>query len=228
MIMFNLVYTASMRTVWIQTSSSGGTLALQESGSTIFTFNLTGQYIGSDFSVVPFVDGSAQINMANPIAPGGTTANMMMRDGSNGDYEIYDLGNNAIQAAYALGQAPTTWQVAGLGGFDGTDTSDMMLRNRSTGAFEIDDISNNNVTATVSMGQVGLEWQVAGFGDFSGNANETDMLMQNSGNGDFEVYDISNNQITNAVARAKWAHPGWWRASAIFRPRRRNRRHADA
>ena len=71
---------------------------------------------------------------------------MIMRDGSNGNYEIYDLGNNAILAAYALGQVGTEWQVAGLGGFDGTDTSDMILRDSNTGAFEVYDISNNNIT----------------------------------------------------------------------------------
>jgi len=101
-------------------------------------------------------------------------------------------------------------QVAGLGGFYGTDTSDMILRATSggdTGDFEVYDISNNQITFAAGMGQVGLEWTVAGFGDFSGNPGETDMLMRNtnsgvfsSNTGAFEVYDISNNAITSAVA----------------------------
>ena len=92
------------------------------------------------------------------------------------------------------------WQVAGLGGFYGTDTSDMILRNSNTGAFEVYDISNNKITVAAAMGQVGLEWTVAGFGDFSGNPGETDMLMRNSNTGAFEVYDISNNAITSAAS----------------------------
>jgi hypothetical protein len=209
MISFNLVYTSSMRTVWTQTSSSGGTLALQEGGSTIFSFNLAGQYDGSDFTVTSFVDGSVQINLPNPMASAGTTGAMIMRDGSNGGFEIYDLGNNGIQAAYALGDISTAWQVAGVGGFNSTDTYDMILRNSSTGALELYDLSNNNVTpnSEVTLGQVGLQWQVSGFGDFSGNPGETDMLMQNSGSGDFEVYDISNNRITNAAPMGQVGAP---------------------
>jgi hypothetical protein len=59
---------------------------------------------------------------------------MIMRDGINGGgYEIFDLGGNAVQAAYPLGQIDAEWQVAGIGGFDGADTSDMLLRNSLTG-----------------------------------------------------------------------------------------------
>jgi hypothetical protein len=129
--------------------------------------------------------------------PAGTTADMILK-GGDPTYEIYDIGTNAILAAYQLGQVGAEWQVAGLGGFYATDTTDMLLRNSNTGAFEVYDITNNQITAASGMGQVGLEWQVAGFGDFLGNANETDMLMHNTSTGQFEVYDITNNQITAA------------------------------
>ena len=42
---------------------------------------------------------------------------MIMRDGSNGDYEIYDLGNNSDPGGAPLGQVGLEWQVAGLGDF---------------------------------------------------------------------------------------------------------------
>jgi hypothetical protein len=135
-----------------------------------------------------------------PNTPAGTTADMILRDSINGNYEIYDIGNNAILAAGHLSQVGLEWQVAGLGGFYGTDTSDMILRNSTTGAFEVYDISNNTVTSAVALGSVGLEWQVAGFGDFSSNPGETDMLLRNSGTGAFEVYDISNNTVTSTAA----------------------------
>jgi len=219
---FLLLYSPSMQVVWTQTSSSGGTLALEESGSTISTYNLTGQYDASDFSVTQFIDGSVQINLPNPIGGAGMIGAMIMRDGSNGAYQIYDLGNNGILASYQLGQTSTAWQVAGIGGFFGADTSDMILRNSSTGAFEVEDISNNNetdmlmrnsatgafeiydisnnqITNAVAMGQVGLEWQVVGFGPINA-AGQSDMLMRNTNTGAFEVYDIANNQLVNATS----------------------------
>ena len=96
-------------------------------------------------------------------APAGTTADMIMRDAGNGNYEIYDLGNNSILGAYLLGQVGLEWQVTGLGSFDSSDTSDMILRDSNNGAFELYDINNNNITNAVTMGQVGLEWTVSGF-----------------------------------------------------------------
>ena len=130
-----------------------------------------------------------------PLEPASSTADMIMRD-SNGNYEIYDFGNNGILAAGPLGQIGAEWQVAGLGSFSGTDTSDMLLRNGSTGMFDIYDISNNTITKAADVGQVGLEWSVSGFGDFSSRPGETDMLMRNSNSGKFEIYVIANNAIT--------------------------------
>jgi hypothetical protein len=51
--------------------------------------------------------------MANPPPPPGTTAVMILRDANNGDYEIYDIGNNSLLAAYFLGQVGLDWQPAG-------------------------------------------------------------------------------------------------------------------
>jgi hypothetical protein len=133
--------------------------------------------------------------------PAGTSADMILRNGTNGDYAIFDIGDNAILGANALGQVGLEWQLAGLGGFYGTDTSDMLIRNSNTGAFDIYDVSNNAITSpAIQLGEVGIEWTVSGFGDFSGRSGETDMLMRNSYTGQFEVYDISNNAITSAVA----------------------------
>jgi len=49
----------------------------------------------------------------NPSPPPGTSANMILR-GADGIYVIYDIGNNAILAAYPLAQVATAWQFAGF------------------------------------------------------------------------------------------------------------------
>ena len=53
----------------------------------------------------------------NPPPPAGTTADMILRHGADGQYEIYDIGNNPILAGYFLGKVGTDWRFAGLGGF---------------------------------------------------------------------------------------------------------------
>jgi uncharacterized repeat protein (TIGR03803 family) len=162
---------------------------------------------GSDNLMVRANDGSQWGNFTtftvapppNAAAPAGTSADLILRNGNNGDYEIYDLGGNGILAAGYLGQVGLEWQVAGVGAFNAPDTSDMILRSSNSGAFEIYDISNNNLTGAAAMGQVGLEWSVAGFGDFSSRSGETDMLMRDSNTGQFEIYDLANNGITFAA-----------------------------
>ena len=134
----------------------------------------------------------------NPSPPAGTTADMILRHGADGKYEIYNIGNNSLLGAYQLGQVGTDWAFVTLGRFNGSDTTDMLLRN-STGAFEVYDISNNNITNAASLGTVGLNWQVAGFADFNGDGM-TDMMLRNSNTGAFEIYNIRNNVIINAVA----------------------------
>jgi len=137
----------------------------------------------------------------NPFPPPGTTADMILRASNTsliaGQYEIYDIGNNAILAASVLGQVGTDFQFAGLGSFFGSDTTDMLLRSATTGAFEVYDISNNNITNAAALGTVGLNFQVAGFGDFNRDG-ATDMVLRSSTTGQFELYNIRNNAITSA------------------------------
>src|SRR3954465_4887895 len=104
---------------------------------------------------------------------------MVLYDGTNGQCEIYDIGANAILAAYSLGQIEQGWQVAGLGGFNDSDTSGMMVRNSIIGTYAVYAVSNNNVTSAASLGAnnslgsaaflgaVGLEWQGGGLGAFT-------------------------------------------------------------
>src|SRR5436190_1562113 len=133
----------------------------------------------------------------NPPPPPGTTADMVLRHGPDGKYEIYDIGGNSLLAAYQLGQVGTDWRFVTLAGFFGNDTTDMLLRNANTGGFEVYDVSNNNITRSAFLGNVGLDWQVMGFGNFA-SFGETDMMLRNAKNGGIIVYDMRNNQITAA------------------------------
>src|SRR6516225_6970316 len=140
--------------------------------------------------------GWLETPVTNPPPPAGTTADMILRHGADGKYEIYNIGNNTMLAAYQLGQVGTEWQFVGLGGFFGSDTTDMLLRNSNTGGFEVYDIANNIITNAAFLGAIGLEWQLMGFGNFS-SLGETDMMLRNVNTGGIEVCDISNNQVTN-------------------------------
>jgi hypothetical protein len=173
---------------------NGSSLVITQTDGQVLTYQL-GNFGSNTFTVQSDGAGGSDL-VVKPLV----TA-MITRDGNNGDYEIYSIGNNTILTAAALGQVGVDWTVAGLGSFSGNagESDDMLLRNGNTGQFEVYDISNNAITSAAGMGQVGMEWAVAGFGDFSGTANETDMLMRNRNTGVFELYDISNNAIKSAA-----------------------------
>ena len=47
---------------------------------------------------------------------------MILRDSSNGTFEVYDISNNNITNAVAMGQVGLEWSVAGFGDFSGNPT----------------------------------------------------------------------------------------------------------
>jgi uncharacterized membrane protein len=146
---------------------SGGTYTILDvagAGTTALGINNAGQIVGS--YVQSYVNGFGKVNFKthgffanpstppNPPPPVGTTADMILHS-IGGLYEIYNVGNNSVLAAYSLAQVGTEWQAAGFGNFNGSDTTDMLLRNSSTGGFEVYDIANNNITNATFLGTVG-------------------------------------------------------------------------
>jgi autotransporter passenger strand-loop-strand repeat protein len=192
-------------------SISGSTLTVTTSGGGTSSYQLSGQQ--SNTSPILQSDGSGgtelELQPVNPTVPANTTEVMILRDGNNGDYAIYDIGSNAIVAAYLLGQVGLAWQIAGLGGFDGTDTIDMILRDANNGAFEVYDTSNNTITSAASLGDIGLEWTVSGFGDFSGRAGETDMLMRATSGSNIGAFRCTTSATTPSPRPPPSAQSGW-------------------
>ena len=153
-----------------------------------------GQITTKDILVTQALGFRSILPSGNPPPPPGTTADMILRNGTDGLYEIYDIGGNSLLAAYQLGQVGTDWRFVTLNGFFGNDTTDMLLRNANSGDFEVYDVVNNNITGAAFLGSVGLDYQVMGFGNFS-SFGENDMILRNVNNGGLQVYDIRNNQI---------------------------------
>jgi hypothetical protein len=88
---------------------------------------------------------------------------MLLRNTGTGAFELYDIANNAITAAFSLGAVGLNWQFAGIAPIHAAGASDLVLRNVNTGAFEVYDIAGNALVGAASLGQVGLDWQLGGF-----------------------------------------------------------------
>ena len=143
----------------------------------------------------PFSNSSSP-NPPPNVVPIGPTADMILR-GTSGSYEIYNIGNNSVLGASALGQVGTDYQFTGMGNFNGDNSPDMILRSNITGSFEVYNTADNGIIGAADLGAVGLNWQLAGFGSFNGDG-ATDMMLRDSNTGVFELYDINHNAITGA------------------------------
>src|SRR6185437_2694551 len=128
--------------------NTGSSLILTESNGAAVA--LSSQNLGFNY-VTAAADGAG--GTALFFTPGAPT-DMLMRNGTSGALEIYDLGGNTLQGAAAIGQVGLEWQIAGYGDFSGNlGEADMLMRNSKTGAFEYYDMSNNRIVGTGGMGQ---------------------------------------------------------------------------
>jgi probable HAF family extracellular repeat protein len=130
----------------------------------------------------------------NPAPPAGTTAYMLLNQGYN--YEIYDLGGNAIKAAYSVDQIDSGWTFAGTGHF-GKNHFDTIFRDGAGNFLDVN-FADNNVIAYHNIGKVGLDWKTGGFGNFNGDSY-TDMMLRNAATGGLEAYNIADNTIIGAA-----------------------------
>jgi hypothetical protein len=130
----------------------------------------------------------------NPPPPAGTSASMVLRNNTSGDYLIYDIGGNKVLASYEFAEVGTDWQFAGPGAYQ---AGDMFLQNSDALNFERYEIDNNNVIASAPLAAV-PNTQVVGFGDFSG-LGDTDMMLRNTTTGEFLINTLFGTKSIGPV-----------------------------
>jgi hypothetical protein len=140
---------------------------------------------------------------------------MMLRNATSGQFELYDINNNAITAASSPGTVGINWLVAGFGNFSSNPgETDMLLRNALSGEFEVYDIRNNVIVSAFSLGTVGIDWQVAGFGPVSGTGH-SDMVLRN-------ITRAHSRPTTSPTIKsrrpARWVRSAWIRKLSVLPP----------
>src|SRR5689334_10376024 len=95
--------------------------------------------------------------MTNPNPPIGTSANLLLK-GSDGSYEIYNIGKNQILAAYNMGTTGTDlsgYNLIGLGSFNLPDNNDILYQSTQFPYLNSTfvNVSGNNITGTVNHSQ---------------------------------------------------------------------------
>ena len=128
---------------------------------------------------------------------GDGRADILWRNSSSGENYVYLMAGSAIKPTegYVRTVADQSWQVAGIGDFDGDRKDDVLWRNSSTGENYIYfmnglSIVNEGYLRTLAD----LNWQLAGLGDFDGDGKD-DILWRNSSNGQNYLYFMNGTAI---------------------------------
>src|SRR6476660_22368 len=75
---------------------------------------------------------------------------------SSGAFEVYNISNNSITNAAALGTVGLNCQYSGIGNISGLGESDMLRSNSNACAVQVYNLSNEQISGSASIGTVGL------------------------------------------------------------------------
>ena len=136
---------------------------------------------------------------------------------SNGDTVIWDSsGANALASnatAQNLGVVDPSWQIAGVGDFNGDGLADILWRNANgdTVIWKSTGFSNGALTFSAQdLGLVDTSWQIAGVGDYNGD-RLADILWRHT-NGDAALWNstgASSGALTFSAQDLGLVDTGW-------------------
>jgi hypothetical protein len=128
---------------------------------------------------------------------GDGNRDILWRNAATGENYLYPMNGTAILGSegYLRTVADQSWQVAGIGDFDGDGKADVLWRNSSTGENYVylmngKDIAGEGYLRTVAD----LNWRVAGVGDLDGDG-KADIVWRNTSTGENYLYPMNGLAI---------------------------------
>jgi hypothetical protein len=149
---------------------------------------------------------------------GDTTADILWRNAGTGENYLYPMDGTLIKPTEGFLRAVTdqSWQVAGVGDFDGDAKADVLWRNLATGENYLYPMDGTTILAGEGYLRAVADqaWQVQATGDYDGDGN-ADVLWRNSTTGENYLYPMDGTTIKptegylRAVPDLAWnMHPG--------------------
>src|SRR5256886_9668123 len=129
---------------------------------------------------------------------GDGKADILWRNTSTGQNYIYFIDGTSIKPTegFIRTVADQSWQVAGIGDFDGDGKDDILWRNSTTGENYLYPMNGLSIKPTEGFMRTVADqsWQVAGIGDFDGDGKD-DILWRNSATGENCIYLMNGTAI---------------------------------
>ncbi len=129
---------------------------------------------------------------------GDGKADILWRNSTTGENYLYPMDGLTILGTegYLRTVADTTWQIAGVGDFDGDGKADVLWRNASTGENYLYPMDGTTIKPSEGYLRTvpDLNWKIAGVGDFNGDG-KTDILWRNGTTGENYLYPMNGKTI---------------------------------
>jgi FG-GAP-like repeat len=146
----------------------------------------------------PSIAGLGQVPNTWTIVGDDSRGNIFWHD-SSGNYAVWEMNGTQVAQSVALGNVPlATWQIAGLGDFDGDGYSDILWRD-TAGNLAIWFLNSSLAAqSTANLGNVPTTWSIAQTGDYNGD-DRTDILWTD-GSGNVSIWFMNGGQVISATA----------------------------
>jgi hypothetical protein len=141
---------------------------------------------------------------ALPAMAAGQSIDMVWHDPVTGTLEAWAVaaGEQVSQANFNLTLADASWQIDGIGDFDGDGCNDdLFWRQASSGSNVIwfNDVTTNGVATTDSRTLIQVpdsQWEMQGVGDFDHDGFRDDLMWFNPDSEDISVWYLNDGQPT--------------------------------
>ena len=144
-------------------------------------------------------------------------SDIFWRNSVTGENYIYLMEGRTILPGegYLRTVADQSWQVAGIGDFDGDGRADLLWRNAASGHNYVYFMSGAAILAEGYLRTVAERaWQVAGVGDFDGDSR-SDILWRNSLTGENYIYFMDGTAIAARDGYLRTVADQSWQVAAI-------------
>jgi hypothetical protein len=138
---------------------------------------------------------------------------VLWRNSASGENYVYFIDGLSIKPTegYLRTVADTTWQIVGVGDFDGDGKADVLWRNSASGQNYLYPMDGTSIKGSEGFLRTVAEtaWQVKGVGDLDGDGR-ADIVWRNSSSGQNYLYPMEGTAIkpTEGYLRTV-ADPNW-------------------
>jgi hypothetical protein len=149
---------------------------------------------------------------------GDGEADILWRNAATGENYIYFMDGKAIKPSegYLRTVADLSWQVAGIGDFDGDGKDDILWHNSATGENYIYFMDGRSIKPSEGYTRTvpDSSWHIVGIGDFDGDG-KADILWRNSSTGQNYLWPMNGCAIKPGEAYLRTVADTRWEVKAV-------------